>query len=495
MTLNLWLLKEWLDEFSPSINCSRPKQTFTGLRLYRPGAACEEYTLYAGRSDDFFQDGDQSVVCMNRSDYLRLETEDLLTVVNSVQDAFHYYATWYDGCARTISEGCTLSDLLSRASSVFSAPIMIVDAAQIVIAQSTDLTTVIAPEDRDNIQVHKSIPEEKLKQFNQTYKDSFYSTGIITIPAGFFPTKSYCKQIYVNEERFGTIILKAPEGDCSPGRLYLLELLEKLVREWIQATEENTSFLRPTSYFSGALDGKPGSLPILYRQLKLFDWDPECKKQLFVISSPSGQIHFDVHINQRLANDGLGIYAALHRGKLVILCDLELADAETFSVNLDEYLKEKQYCGASSFYFTDLSQLLKSYDQTLTVLEHCPRAPGKLYRCQDVAMRMIARVVDDYTTGSLLHPAVAAIREYDSQHKTEYYQTLFVYLKNERRQQPTAEELFIHRNTLFLRLEKIHTLWPLDLEDAEERFYILFSFYQDQYAGIAAKRRLTQVIN
>lgn len=492
MTLNLWLLKEWLDEFSPSIHCSRPKQTFTGLRLYRTGMECEEYTLYAGRSDDFFQDGDAGVVCMNRSDYLCLETEDLLAVVNSIQDAFHYYAVWYNGCVRTISEGGTLSDLLACAAEVFSAPIMIVDAAQIVIAQSADLTTVIAPEDRDNILTHKSIPEEKLKQFNQTYKDSFYSTGIITIPAGFFPTKSYCKQIYINEERFGTLILKSLEGECSPGRLYLLELLEKLVRDWIQATEENTSFLRPTSYFSGTLGGKPGSLQILGRQLNLFDWESDCKKQLYVVSATSGPVQFDVHINQRLANDGLGIYATLYRNRLVILCNLDLADAEAFRANLDGFMKEKQYCGASSFFFTDLSQLLKFYDQTLTALEHSPRAPGKLYRCQDVAMRMVARIVDDYTTGSLLHPAIAAIREYDSQHKTEYYQTLFTYLKNERRQQQTAEELFIHRNTLFLRLDKIHTLWPLDLEDAEERFYILFSFYQDQYAGKAAARRLMQ---
>lgn len=139
------------------------------------------------------------------------------------------------------------------------------------------------------------------------YKDSFYTDGIITIPAGFFPTRSCCKHVLVNDERLATVILKAPAAEYT--------------------------------FTTGTLDGSPSALP-----------------------------------------------------------------------------------------------------------------------------------------------ALTAIKEHDRQYKTEYYRTLFCFLRNERRHRPTAEELFIHRNTLFQRLERLQALWPLDLDDNEERFYLLFSFYQDQYA-------------
>ncbi len=493
MTLNLWVLKDWLEEFSPTISCKNPKNEITGIRLYQPGMQMEDYALYLGRSDAFFQDGDQSIVCKNQADFLRVQTDDFFAVVNRVQDAFSFYAKWYNQCTRGISSGCGLADLISLAAQVFPTPMIIVNAAQIIVAHSPDLTTVVAPEDQKNVAQHSSLPEEKLKRFNQIYKDTFFNSGIITIPAGFFPTKSYCKHIFVNEERLGTVILKAPEKDFTPGTLYLLKLFASLVQEWSQFNAENASSFRLASYFVRTLDGSPDTLPILLRQLSLFGWEADCRKQIFVVHAPSGRIRFDMPLNRKLTDESLGVYIIPYRGNLVILCNLDMVDQTSFAARLSEVMGEHGYCGASSFYFTDMEQFLKSYHQALTALEHSPQDAGRLYRCQDVTMRMITRIVDEYTSATLLHPALASIKAYDQQHKTEYYRTLLCFLKNERHHRLTAEELFIHRNTLFLRLEKIHELCPLDLDDAEERFYLLFSFYQDQYAGEAGRSALRRL--
>ena len=483
MTLSLWILKDWLEEYAPTIQCKNSAIEITGVRLYQPGMSMESYALYLGTSDAFFQDGGKNLVCRHRSDFLRLETDDLFTVFNRIQDAFSYYSRWYNRCAAEITKGGSLSALLVIAQEVFQAPLLIVDAAQIRVAQSTDLSSVLTPEDQESMAARRSIPEEKLKQFNQVHKASIYCKDIYVVPASFFPTKSYCMHIFTHEERLGTVILKAPDKDPSPGTLQLLKLFMPLVQEWILFNSENTSSFRLTSHFARALDGSPDALPVLLRQLALFDWAADCRKQVYVAAAPNGQVEFDTHLNSQLANGGLGLFVIPYQDKVAILCNLDLLDYEDFSQNLLDILQKKRCFCASSFSFTDLSLFRKSYRQALTALEHCPQAPGTLYRCQDVAMRMIVKTVQEYTAGTLLHPAVAAIKEYDRQHKTDYYETLFSYLKNERRHQQTAKELFIHRNTLFLRLEKIQDLWPMDLEDTEERFYLLFSFYQDRYAG------------
>lgn len=487
MTLNLWVLKDWLAEFSPTICCKSPKNEISGLRLYRPGVQMDDTALYVASSDDFFQDGSSRIVCRYQADHLTLETDDLLAAVNRIQDAFRFYGRWFTKCEQAISDGCALSDLVRFASDIFTTPLMVVNAVQMLVAQSSDLTAVLTPEDRDNMAEHKSLSEEKLRRFNQIYKNSFFNPGIITIPAGFFPTKSYCKHIFVEDERLGTVILKAPEGDMSPGTLYLLQLFTSLIEKWIRSNAENASAFRLTANFTRVLDGKAGTLPSLHRQLLLFGWNADCKKQLFVIRAPSGSARLDMRLTRALSNEELGVYAAPYQEQIVVLCNLEMTEQGEFAANLIKIMRERGYCAASSFPFTLLDQLYGSYRQALTALDHSPHAPGALYRCQDIAMRMVTKVVDEYTASSLLHPALSAIREYDRQHKTEYCRTLFCFLRNERRHQQTAEELFIHRNTLFLRMEKIQELWPLDLDDAEERFYLLFSFYQEQYAAAGKK--------
>lgn len=483
LTLNLWVLKDWLEEFSPTISCKNPKQEITGIRLYQAGMPMEDRALYLGPSDAFFQDGGRHIVCKNQGDHLTLETEDLFTVFNRIQDAFLFYESWHDRCTREIAAGCSLSDLLGYAEGIFSTPLMIVNAAQIIVAQSADITEAIAPEDLKDVMERRSLPEEKLKRFNQIYKDSFYTTGIIAIPAGFFPTKSYCKHLFVNEDRLGTVILKSPGGDQTQGTLYLFRLFAALVEAWIQSNAENAFSFRLASYSARTLEGSPGTLPVLLRQFSLYGWDDECRKQVFVVCATSGQLRFDMQLNRSLSDENLGVYMIPYQEKLVVLCNLDMVDQADFARRLCALMEQRGYYGASSFCFTDLDQFLVSYQQALTALEHSPRAIGRLYRCQDVAMRMVAQIVEEYTSASLLHPALAAIKAHDQQYKTEYYQTLLCFLKNERRHRQTAEELFIHRNTLFLRLEKIQELWPLDLDDTEERFYLLFSFYQEQYGG------------
>ncbi len=482
MNLNLWILKDWLDEFSPTVTLHRNGQDITGTRLYRPGMVMEDHALYIAQSNDFFQDGCSHIVCKNREDYMSLDTDDLLGIFNRIQDAFHFYALWYNQCSKSIATGCSLADLVEQSEHIFSVPMIIVNTAQIMVARSRDLTDVVAPEDMDSVTTHHSLPAEKLKRFNQLYNDSFYASELYVVPAGLFPTKSYCKHIFLKKERLGTVILKAPYGDLSQGSLSLLSLFVSLVEEWVRTNEENAYAFLLTSYFVRTLDGHPGTMPVLLRQLSLFGWETDCRKQVFVLNSAHGPLHFDMRLSRTLSDDSLGVYMIPYRDQMVILYNLDMMDQTDFMTRLGELVASNNYCGATSFSFTDLNQFVNAYHHAETALNYSPRAAGKLYRCQDVSMRIVAKVVAEYTAATLLHPAVTTIKEYDRKNHTDYYQTLFCFLKNERRHTQTAQELFIHRNTLFLRLEKIQEIWSLELEDANERFYLLFSFYQSQYA-------------
>ena len=172
-----------------------------------------------------------------------------------------------------------------------------------------------------------------------------------------------------------------------------------------------------------------------------------------------------------------GVYCIPYRQMIVILLNLELVDAAVFRERLDVYLVRDGYTGVCGKKFQDLTELLGQYRQAAFALEQPGRRAGALSSIEDTSMEYLSFYIHQNLPDLSLHSQVPKMLDYDSIHHTEYAKTLFVYLKNNLDNKPAAAELFIHRNTLLQRLNKIKELWNPDLQDADNRFYLLFSFY------------------
>lgn len=65
---------------------------------------------------------------------------------------------------------------------------------------------------------------------------------------------------------------------------------------------------------------------------------------------------------------------------------------------------------------------------------------------------------------------------YDSKNETELLITLREYLTTGLNATATAKHLFIHRNTLYQRLDKINQIIGADLNDPDTRLFMLMSY-------------------
>ena len=83
----------------------------------------------------------------------------------------------------------------------------------------------------------------------------------------------------------------------------------------------------------------------------------------------------------------------------------------------------------------------------------------------------------------LCHTAVLTLERYDRKNGTAYMGTLPAYLATGKNVSEAAQALYIHRNTLAKRLEKISDLISVDLEDRETVFHLLFSLRAMEYYG------------
>lgn len=72
---------------------------------------------------------------------------------------------------------------------------------------------------------------------------------------------------------------------------------------------------------------------------------------------------------------------------------------------------------------------------------------------------------DKYSKRSLYGSIISSIKEYDKKNNTYYYSTLICLIKNRMNYKKTAQDLFIHRNTLRQRIRKMEETWDFDLSD------------------------------
>lgn len=80
------------------------------------------------------------------------------------------------------------------------------------------------------------------------------------------------------------------------------------------------------------------------------------------------------------------------------------------------------------------------------------------------------------TNNDFVHPCLKILRDFDIKNNTELYNTLGVYLSNGKNSNLTSDKLFIHRNTLKYRINKIIELTNIDFNNFEEVFNIHFSY-------------------
>ena len=84
--------------------------------------------------------------------------------------------------------------------------------------------------------------------------------------------------------------------------------------------------------------------------------------------------------------------------------------------------------------------------------------------------------------------AVLKLESYDRKNGTELLGTLHAYLSCHKNLSEAAAFLYVHRNTLTKRLERINDLIHVDLDDAETVFHLMFSYRLIEYYGATVLR-------
>lgn len=101
---------------------------------------------------------------------------------------------------------------------------------------------------------------------------------------------------------------------------------------------------------------------------------------------------------------------------------------------------------------------------------------SRVYLFQDYTMDYICQRLDAGIDKHLLiHPDIERLIDHDRENGSELFQTLKTYLANERNVSQTAKALFLHRNSVIYRIDKINSIMKTSLDSADNRLFLELS--------------------
>lgn len=138
----------------------------------------------------------------------------------------------------------------------------------------------------------------------------------------------------------------------------------------------------------------------------------------------------------------------------------------------------------------DIPILFQQVQKGLEFLDDKNRPFGNVAFYRQFALRHMYQFCENNRIlRSFCHPAVLELADYDRKNNTNYLHTLYCYLRYNQQLTITAKEMFIHRNTLSYRLEKIFNMTGLDKNNGTEIAHVLISIeiYYKGYPPVVKK--------
>lgn len=175
-------------------------------------------------------------------------------------------------------------------------------------------------------------------------------------------------------------------------------------------------------------------------------------------------------------------YSFLYEERIYLVIDLSKCriPKEKLRNYIVEFMRNENFRTGFSMEFSDLFKIAGYFRQAALALELGMKYNPEIWGYFFLDYRrhyLLEKIAGDFSHGKYIMPELCRLSAYDRENNTDYFQTLGVYLKSGCNVTHTAQQLNIHRTTLNYRLQKIHDITKIDIED-RDYLSLLTLFYQ-----------------
>ncbi|RJE48811.1 MULTISPECIES: PucR family transcriptional regulator [unclassified Dehalobacter] len=478
MKLNIWMLAQWLKEYDPILTVTSGADEIEGMQFLSSFAPKGRRHIYIGRAKDFLSGNtSEEVLLTHGNDVISLRSLDMDEISSRIIDCFEFYNNWES----MVFESAQLEHPEQRivdACNNLIGPILIVDLKLNLIAYSKNYKPGEINQFWDEyIQLNKSSlksihlmnSSNSIKLIPVRHNRLVYEEPVAA-PYSYGIMVSYCDK---DNNLIGQCVL-CMNHPITPRELCLAKTIEAALASIAQNTTGNTFINFAQSIVFEALSSGSLAEHNQKKLIALMDWDEDVSYQVTVCK-----------INGAPTNGSLMTYLSglseCFKKAIGLIFQEQLVfchQAEAFAEHqlLSTIPGEIPLFVGVSAQFVNLGEVAIYHRQASIAVKRGFEQNKSLTHFRDCAIDVLVFESDRDFCRHCVHPGVRYLKDYDDQSGTSYSLTLRNYLQSERSYLLTAQQLFIHRNTAVYRLEKINELYRFNLDDPEEREYILFSF-------------------
>lgn len=476
-------------------------QNLAGVRLYQPGSKLASAYLWIVRQEHanalpplaaeicFVLLGEAPLPQKASAVILPAQTDpaEILTVLLEV---FEKFALWDRELHWAMHQKNPLDAMITASLPIFQNPILLHDKDFYVLSCPRWLPGMLdwGKEPRTG---RNMVPLDLINTFrvNEEYLATMKQTQASLFPANIRDYNILYANLWNNTYYSGRICVDEIQRPLMPSDYQHLDHLAALVEGcmnqqrllWLSIGSEIDAF------FADMLSGKDSDPHVTADMLQYLGWDSS--EMYAILKVVSDQDNYRVltpttlfgYIEAQIGE----CHALIYQQEIVVIVNLTASGLNTSEVlsRLAYILRDGMFKIGVSSEIPSIQGVRYGYAQASVALEYGRRSNSMFwyYHFRDYALQFALDCACEKIPPQLLiSEKLQKLRRYDLQNNTELYRTAEVYLRQERNAVLTAKALFIHRSTLFYRLNRIETISGIDFENERERLYLLLSFHMDQ---------------
>lgn len=477
MKLSMNMLSYWLREYHPITVVVSGERTITNARLFTENLEMQEDCVFVGRTCDFISENESDeILLMHNQDAISLQSNEINAVFNKVLAAFDYFSELEHALQRAALSGDAEQAILDLCQDMIGPSFILAPDYRILAISQTYTNEYVNPfwdgmvRDReisadsilrnpDNI-THTLLREHRYGELFEEPSAAPYNYGIV-------------QRYESSEGAFLGSLIVASDKPVTPFEKDISEIIANAL----------SFIVHPDAGHKSSLSVKDSAALFLHNILL----DREIARSHDYLKSflktaedewfQIGVIRMSQEVFQpaltRFLQNRIGDCIVLNEdGQLIML----LYGSEDFLHIIFGKLKEiagsfSITCGVSNPY-RDLA-VSKYYLEQARMASACS---GSFVSCfADIAISALLNETETVFKLHSLHPAVDILADLEKRENTSLLQTLKAYLFTERSISRTASTLFIHKNTVTYRINRIKRLNIIDFDNDYERNYVLLS--------------------
>ncbi len=472
MRLSMWMIANRLNALDPEIH----------IRDSAPITLKSARRAYATNCVHIFQVGDD-VICNGEGDYIRLRDINTEQAFELIQATFDFYDDWAES-VRQAAIDMDYQKIVDECWHVFHNPIVFLDANCKVLAMSSEYGEdevdsewrYLSRYGYSSVVAVNHLSGSGLQESFNSAKPFLYHSPVASNPD--------CLSIMLLHEgtNCGRINVIQHDRKINYGDMQLLNYLSEIITSTLGSLTSTDEHISTRNVFYDLLIGQSVAKETLEFYLQYMHWNQDDPLYVTTLVPKDTTLPTELLslISSLLAKQLPGVVTLIVDGMVIVIYNEKQTTREHFLNVLRPIVRQNGLSLGMSLPVSDIYALDMFLKQAVAAIEYGTLFADRfgeddMYNFYDFAIDYIIENNGVKDALYVCHPDILAILYSDTDAASDRMTTLRSYLNNERSLVNTAQELFVHRNTLVYRIKKITDMMRYDINDVYTRDYMKLS--------------------